>query len=79
MGQSGVEKIYKAQKDEVKWHGFETMAIKNDDTCFLLKLKADCQWFQWVFKGSRYSVYATSVTGSFGTMDDTYPWHVFFA
>lgn len=73
---SGVEKKYKAQKGEVKGYGYETMGIKKDYIYFVLKPKADSQWFQRVFEASRYSVYATSVTGSFGTVDVTAPWYV---
>jgi len=72
----GVEKKYKAQKGEVKGYGYEVMGKKKDYLYFLLKTKADSQWFQRVYKGSRYTVYATTMTGSFGTVDVTSPWYV---
>lgn len=76
VDKNGVEKKYKAQKGEVKGYGYESMGIKKDYVYFLLKSKADSQWFQRVYKGSSYSVYATSVTGSFGTVDVTSPWYI---
>jgi hypothetical protein len=76
VDKAGVEKKYKAQRGEVKGYGYETLGIKKDYIYFVLKQKADSQWFQRVFSGSKYTIYATSVTGSFGTVDVTSPWYV---
>jgi hypothetical protein len=76
VDQAGIEKKYKAKKGEVKGYGCETMGIKTDFMYFELKQKADSRWFQRINKGSRYSVYASSVTGSFGTVDVTEAWYV---
>jgi hypothetical protein len=72
----GVERKYKAQNGEVKGYGYEVMGIKREYIYFLLKPKADSRWFQRVYKGSRYNVYATAMTASFGTVDVTSPWYV---
>jgi hypothetical protein len=68
---AGVEKKYKAQKDEVKGYGYELMGIRRDFTYFVIKKKYNSQFFQRVHKGSSYSVYASSVTNSYGTVDVT--------
>jgi hypothetical protein len=73
---AGVEKKYKGKKGEVKGYGYETIGIKKDFIFFELKQKADSKFFQRIKKGSRYNIYATSVTGSFGTVDVSEAWYV---
>ncbi|MCU0387959.1 MAG: hypothetical protein MUE71_05085 [Chitinophagaceae bacterium] len=71
VDESGVEKKYKAQKDEVKGYGYEIMGIRKDFIYFIIKKKYNSQFFERIQKGSSYSVYASSVTNSYGTVDVT--------
>ena len=73
---AGVETKYKAQKGEVKGYGIESFGIKKDFIYFELKPKANSRWFERIYTGAAYSLYGSSVTGSFGTVDVTSIWYV---
>ncbi len=72
----GVEKKYNAQKDEVKTFSYEVAGYRKNFVYFKLKQKVDSRWFERIYKGTSYSLYLTSVTGSFGVVDVTAPWFV---
>jgi hypothetical protein len=72
----GVEKKYRAQHEEVKGYGYEVVGVRKDFIYFRLKQKADSRWFERIHSGASYTLYRTSVTGSFGTVDVTAPWYV---
>jgi len=72
----GLEKKYSAQKDEVKGFSYEVAGYRKNYVYFKLKQKVDSRWFERIYAGTSYSLYLTSVTGSFGTVDVTAPWYV---
>ena len=72
----GLEKKFRAQKDEVKGYGFETFGMRKNYIFFNLNQRADSRWFERICSGKSYSLYRTSVTGSFGTVDVTSSWYV---
>jgi hypothetical protein len=76
INNEGIEKQYNANNDEVKAFGFENIGVRKHYVYFKLKYKADSRWFERIYIGTKYSLYLTSVTGSFGIVDVTAPWFV---
>jgi hypothetical protein len=69
-------KRYKAKKGEIIGYGFESAGFSKHFRYFELKQKPDSRFFEWIYTGKAYTLYGSSVTGSFGTVDVSSIWYV---
>lgn len=69
-------KKYKARKGEIIGYGYESTGFRKHFRYFELKQKPDSRFFEWIYTGKAYTMYGSSVTGSFGTVDVSSIWYV---